>query len=125
MNHLLSAFLLVLLCLTPSMADPRGDFVGLWWVSHGDGAPLRLRLYPDGSAWSDFPANNPGSWKVTKGQAVCLWADDWKEVLSAGPEGYVKFGFKPGRKVTESPSNVTKAYRASHFPDGWYGVPAP
>lgn len=125
LRHILCAVLIFLLFLVPAMADSRDDFVGLWWVSHGDGAPLQLRLYSDGTAWSDYPANNPGAWSVVDGRAICIWADDWKEVMFSWGTGFVKHGYKPGQQVNQAPSNVSKAFRASKSPDGWYGVAAP
>ena len=104
------------------MAQDREDFVGLWWVSHGDGAPLQLRLYPDGSAWSDYPANNPGTWSVHANRAQVIWADDWKEMLLQNGGGWEKYGFKPGEPFSSFPSNLSRAYRVTRSSDGWFGV---
>lgn len=120
-----SSFLTLLLALflsSPTLAQSPSDFVGLWWVSHGDGAPLQLRVYQDGSAWSDYPANNPGRWRMEEGRLICLWADDWKEVLQKQGGGWVKLGFKPGVELSEPPSNRSRAYRACETPDGWFGL---
>ena len=114
--------LLALLCLCPLQAQDESDYVGLWWVSHGDGAPLQIRLYADGTAWSDYPSNNPGHWEVRHGRMVCVWADDWKEVFELKSGRIVKFGFRPGVDVDAPPSNVSKALRGSSSPDGWFGV---
>lgn len=102
-------------------AQTTEDYTGLWWVSHGDGAPLQLRLYPDGSAWSDYPANNPGRWRVRKGRAECVWADDWKEALMCEGDAYIKYGFRPGQSLDSAPSNISRAVRASSRGDGWFG----
>ena len=111
-----------LLLSSPAVSQASSDFVGLWWVSHGDGAPLQVRIYPDGTAWSDYPANNPGRWRMEEERLICLWADDWKEVFQQAGEGWVKLGFKPGVDVSAPPSNRSRAFRASEAPDGWYGV---
>ena len=104
-----------------SFADERENFTGLWWVSHGDGAPLQLRLYPDGTAWSDYPSNNPGRWTVRNGRAECVWADDWKEALLPVKGGWLKYGFRPGQGLDSKPSNVSHAIRATTRGDGWFG----
>jgi len=103
-------------------AQPRDSFSGLWWVAHGGGAPLQLRLYPDGTAWSDYPDNNPGQWSVVDGdKAVCRWADDWKEVLFLSDDGWKKWGYKPKASLQGPPSNTSRAYRVCSSPDGWFG----
>lgn len=94
---------------------------GLWWVSHGDGAPLQVRLYPDGSAWSDYPSNNPGRWKRQGEDVICLWADDWKERFKPTPSGWEKLGYRPGQSTDGPPSNHSKAYHVCAHPDGWFG----
>jgi hypothetical protein len=118
----LSTFLAVALAF-PAAGEPSRptDFTGLWWVSHGDGASLQLRLYPDGSAWSDYPANNPGKWEVRNGRAECVWADDWKEGLLRTPQGWLKLGYRPGQSIDSHPSNKSRAVRASTRADGWFG----
>ena len=95
---------------------------GLWWVSHGDGAPLQVRLYPDGSAWSDYPSNNPGTWSRREDRIVCLWADGWKEVFEPTVHGWSKLGYTPETDLTAPPSNRSKAFRVTSAPDGWFGV---
>lgn len=111
-------FLFALLTLT---AQAEFNYQGLWWVAHGDGAPLQIRLYPDGRAWSDYPANNPGKWRVEGDTMICRWADDWKEVFVPSGKGFQKLGYRPGVSVEQPPSNQSKAYRACASPDGWFG----
>lgn len=98
------------------------EATGLWWVSHGDGAPLQVRLYPDGSAWSDYPSNNPGTWSRQEERIVCLWADGWKEVFVPTEGGWSKFGYTPETDLNSPPSNQTRAFRVTSSPDGWFGV---
>ena len=95
---------------------------GLWWVEHGDGAPLQVRLYPDGSAWSDYPSNNPGKWSLQKERVVCLWSDGWKEVFVPRGTGWSKLGYSPETDLSASPSNQSKAFRVTSAPDGWFGI---
>jgi len=97
--------------------------VGLWWVYHGTGEPLQVRLYDDGSAWSDFPTNNPGRWRVENGQALCIWNDGWKERMVKVGEHWEKHGFRPGVDFHQTPSNRTKAFKVSPRSDGWFGAP--
>ena len=111
---------LTLLALTGiSQAE---EATGLWWVSHGDGAPLQVRLYPNGSAWSDYPSNNPGTWSSREDRIVCLWADGWKEVFVPTEGGWSKFGYTPETDLNSPPSNQTRAFRVTSSPDGWFGV---
>lgn len=119
-NVVTAAFILSL----PAAARPNTEGAGMWWVSHGNGAPLQLRLYPDGSAWSDYPSNNPGTWHSQDGDVVCRWADGWSEVLRRSPDGWVKLGFKPGADLDRLPSNSSHAVWASVRPDGWFGPPS-
>lgn len=98
-------------------ADP----AGLWWVAHGTGEPLQIRLYPDGSAWSDYSANNPGTWRQEGPKVICLWADDWKEVFVPDEYGWKKFGYEPGVGLDQPPSNQSRAYLVSPRPNGWFG----
>lgn len=105
----------------PVLSSPREDFIGLWWVSHGDGAPLQLRLYRDASAWSDFPSNNPGSWTFEDSEALVRWADGWKELLAFDLKGAHKFGFEPGREFIGLHSNSSRAYHVCSRSDGWFG----
>jgi hypothetical protein len=105
-------------------AQPSGDMVGLWWISHGDGAPLQMRVYADGTAWSDYPANNPGRWHMDGDRLVCVWADDWKEVLVRSPRGWSKLGYEPGTGMQSPPSNRSHAVRVTSEPDGWFGMKA-
>lgn len=109
---------LALFLSIPALAEPA---VGLWWVSHGDGAPLQVRLYPDGSAWSDYPSNNPGRWRHQGDSVTCLWADDWKERFVSSGRGWEKWGYKPGTALESAPTNKSRAYRVSESPDGWFG----
>lgn len=125
MKRLLPSLLCLYLGLIPCAvhAEPTIQGVGLWWVSHGTGEPLQLRLYPDGTAWSDYPANNPGRWEAKNDRIVCLWADDWKEILIPSNSRWIKLGFRPGHPLTGPPSNQSSAIRASTHPDGWFGPP--
>ena len=86
---------LILAALASYGLSSAEEATGLWWVSHGDGAPLQVRLYPDGSAWSDYPANNPGTWSRREDRIVCLWADGWKEVFKPTQSGWSKLGYTP------------------------------
>lgn len=128
MGSRLAARSLALLILGSSWALPAsGQEVGtgLWWIAHGDGAPLQVRLYPDGRAWSDFPSNNPGRWWRDEQRIMVLWADDWKEVLLPRDSGgWVKQGFEPGRSWEQTPSNQSRAVQATSHPNGWLG-PSP
>jgi hypothetical protein len=120
-NSVLLSLWLCLFATAPS--QELEQFQGLWWVAHGDGAPLQIRLYGDGSAWSDYSANNPGRWTVESQRMVCRWADDWKEVFfSSGPGRWVKWGYRPSSPLSEAPTNVSRAYRVSEAADGWFGV---
>lgn len=98
--------------------------VGLWWVSHGDGAPLQVRLYADGKAWSDYSSNNPGRWSQNRESVECLWADGWKERFEPSGRVWKKFGFKPGAPLDGPASNSSHAYQVCESPDGWFG-PSP
>lgn len=94
---------------------------GLWWVAHGNGDPLQVRLYEDHTAWSDFPSNNPGRWRLHGERVVCLWADGWKEVFVPVDGGWQKLGYKPDAPLEGPPSNVTRAHLVSPRADGWFG----
>jgi hypothetical protein len=83
-----------------------------------------MRVYADGTAWSDYPSNNPGRWRMDGDRLVCVWADDWKEVLIPSPEGWSKLGYQPGASLQSPPSNRSRAIRATSAPDGWCGVTA-
>ena len=112
----------VLLLWLTALTQAQPEYVGLWWVAHGDGAPLQIRLYPDGRAWSDYPANNPGRWRLEGDKMICIWADDWKESFRPRLNGFQKLGYKPGVSLTAPPSNVSRAFKASKSPDGWFGL---
>ena len=113
---------IVLTALTLCGASSAEEASGLWWVSHGDGAPLQVRLYPDGSAWSDYPSNNPGTWSRREDRIVCLWADGWKEVFVPTESGWSKLGYTPDTELSAPPSNQSKAFRVTSAPDGWFGI---
>ncbi len=122
-SHGLWTMAFLLLCCSGLAAEVTPpNPVGLWWVSHGDGEPLQFRLYADGSAWSDYPDNNPGQWKSEGSAVICQWADDWKEVLSWSEQGWQKHGYAPGQSLESSPSNFSRAFQISPRPDGWFGV---
>ena len=123
-RNLSTTIIALALLILPAAAQTQEDGAGMWWVSHGNGAPLQLRLYPDGSAWSDYPSNNPGTWHSLNGDVVCRWADGWSEVLRRSPDGWVKLGFKPGAALDRPPSNSSHAVWASVRSDGWFGPPS-
>lgn len=122
MKYLLGSMVLLCALFTGALSEPIIDGQGLWWVSHGTGEPLQIRLYPDGSAWSDYPANNPGRWRVEDGRIICLWADDWKEIFVHSGTRWIKLGYKPGQPLTGPPNNRSSAVKASILPDGWFGL---
>ncbi len=101
------------------------EAVGLWWVAHGDGQPLQIRIYADGSCWSDYPANNPGRWRMEGSEVICLWADGWKERLVPRNGGWINYGYTPESPLAGPPSHRTRAVRVSERPDGWLGYPPP
>jgi hypothetical protein len=98
------------------------SLVGLWWIEHEDGAPLQVRLYAGGAAWSDYPSNNPGEWSYQDGKVVCLWADGWKEVFVEERGYWLKLGYTPETALSSEPSNRSRAFRVSPAPDGWFGI---
>ncbi len=102
----------------PALAE---SVEGLWWISHGDGAPLQVRLYPGGRAWSDYPSNNPGRWERQGDEVICRWADDWKERFTLTRGGWKKHGYGPCRPLDGPAQNVSKAYHVCPQPDGWFG----
>ncbi len=91
--------------------------VGSWRLSHGDGSPLYVEVYPNGRAHSDYEANNPGRW-LWKGQELHLeWADGWVDVIEWHFGVHLKSARAPGSNKTGAKKRVL--YMDS-IPGGWF-----
>ena len=103
------ALLTALGCAEPFRA------AGVWKVGHGDGTDLRLTLYPDGRAQSDWEGQH-GTWHWRADRVVVEYTDGWADVIYATPTGYEKVAYKPGADRAGPPSNRTAAERLSDPP---------
>lgn len=103
-------------------ASEHTNFLGTWKVKDGSDRVFFITIKPDGlatSRWED-PAearrNQQGTWKALEGGVVILWANGWRETLTAGESGVVKRAYAPKLTLGGHPSNETPAERASTTP---------
>jgi len=106
--------MLLLLLTALARAEPF-PAAGVWKVGHGDGTDLRLTLYPDGRAESDWEGQH-GTWRWLADRLVVEYTDGWADIIFATPTGYEKVAYKPGADRSGVPSNRTSAARVSGPP---------
>ncbi len=91
--------------------------VGLWLVGHGDGQPLSIRIYSNGTARSDYESNGLGRWSWRDSVLTVDWQDGWRDVIALDS----KRAWAPGADFQGEPSNTSSAVFVTPAPDGWFG----
>ena len=99
---------------TGEAAPGRGHFIGRWEVGMGGSVPgsFITTLDRDGSAHKTVGGHS-GTWTYIDGHALVTWDDGWRDIIIEVGKGYEKRAYEPGRKLTETPTNVTWAKRAN------------
>jgi hypothetical protein len=89
----------------------RALFTGEWKVGTGAGGDtFLLTLAADGTATKNIGSLR-GTWEVVGNQAQITWDDGWRDVIRRSGGRWEKAAYAPGRALTDSPSNVTRAAR--------------
>ena len=99
-----------------AFAPGRHRFVGQWRVRQGPGAgDFYITLESNGEAHKTLGADH-GTWTVVDGEARIAWDDGWHDVIRKVGTKHEKVAFEPGKSLSETPNNVTKAVNTSAKP---------
>lgn len=98
-----------------SSASTESTFVGKWKVQDGKERVFFIHVKAGGEAtseWEDAAESRrgqSGTWELLENKLVITWANGWREVISAGDNGFVKKAYAPNWSLDKRPANEAAA----------------
>jgi hypothetical protein len=83
--------------------------IGSWNLKDENGQPLKVNLYPDGSALTGWESGKIGNWYIFKGNAYIQWKDGWVYILSKKGNEFINSEFAPGTATDTKPTIQSSA----------------